>query len=528
MKQILFVLVVAGAASLQAADRPAAKPNIVVILVDDMGFSDIGCYGSEIPTPNLDKLAAEGLRFTQFYNTGRCCPTRASLLTGLYPHQAGMGHMTEDRGEDGYRGDLNNRCVTIAEVLRAAGYRTAMTGKWHVTKFASPADDAKKFNWPRQRGFEHYFGIIQGAADYFQPNPLTRENDRVQPDAGFYTTDAFVNNAIRFLDAGERAKPFFLYIAFNAPHFPLMAPQEEIAKFRGTYKIGWDRLRERRYSKQIESGVIDKAWALSPRPPAVEAWERLTPARQDRFDHIMAIYAAVVAHMDRAVGRFIDALRERKMLDNTLILFLSDNGANAESGPNGRLEGAVPGSANSVVFEGQSWATLSNTPLRRYKHYNHEGGIATPLIVHWPDRIKTPGELRKQSGHLVDIMATCVDVAGATYPAEFKGKPILPMEGKSLLPALDNRSIQREALYWEHEGNAATRVGDWKLVRLGRGGPWELYNLAADRTELHDLAAAKPELAQELAQNWNAWAERTHVKPYPKDDAKKKAKNKGK
>ena len=273
---------------------------------------------------------------------------------------------------------------------------------------------------------------------------------------------------------------------------------------------------------------MDKAWALSPRPPEVKAWDRLTPAEQDRFDHIMAIYAAVVAHMDRAVGRFVDALRERKVLDNTLILFLSDNGANAESGPNGRLEGDVPGATQSVVFEGQSWATLSNTPLRRYKHFNHEGGIATPLIVHWPERVKTPGELRKQPGHLVDIMATCVDVAGANYPTEFRGQPILPMEGKSLLPALDNKPIQRDALYWEHEGNAAIRVGDWKLVRLGRGGPWELYDLKADRTELHDLAAAKPELVRTLAAKWDAWAQRTHVKPYPHEGAKKNGQGKGK
>jgi arylsulfatase len=395
-----------------------------------------------------------------------------------------------------------------------------MTGKWHVTKFVNPPNDKQKFNWPRQRGFEHYFGIIQGAADYFRPNPLTSENEHVPPGADFYTTDAFVDNAIRFVDQGQRTKPFFQYIAFNAPHFPLMAPQDEIAKFRGKYKIGWDRLREQRHAKQRELGVVDKAWALSPRPPAVEAWEHLTPAEQDRFDHIMAIYAAVVTHMDRSVGRFVDALRERKLLDNTLILFLSDNGANAESGPNGRLEGKEPGATQSVVFEGQSWATLSNTPLRRYKHFNHEGGIATPLIVHWPQRITTPGELRKQPGHVVDIMATCVDVAGASYPTEFQGQPIQPMEGKSLMPALDDKPIQRDAIYWEHEGNAAIRVGDWKLVRLGRGGPWELYDLKTDRTELRDLAGIKPELARKLAAKCDDWARRAHVKPYPSDRAK--------
>jgi arylsulfatase len=262
-------------------------------------------------------------------------------------------------------------------------------------------------------------------------------------------------------------------------------------------------------------GVVDAAWAISPRPPEVEAWDHLTAAEQDRFDHIMAIYAAVVAHMDRSVGRFVEALRQRKLLDNTLALFLSDNGANYESGPNGVLKGNPPGASKSTVFEGQSWATLSNTPLRRYKHFNHEGGIATPLIMHWPQRVKTPGELRKQPGHVVDIMATCVDVAGASYPATFHGQPILPMEGKSLLPALDDKPIPRDAIYWEHEGNAAIRVGDWKLVRLGRNGPWELYDLKADRTELHDLAAVKPQLAGELAAKWEAWAQRAHIKPYP-------------
>ena len=307
-----------------------------------------------------------------------------------------------------------------------------------------------------------------------------------------------------------------------------MAPAEEIAKFRGKYKIGWDALRQQRHARQIELGIMDKAWALSPRPHEVKAWDSVSPAEQDRFDHIMAIYAAVVAHMDTAVGRFVDTLRQRGELDNTLLFFLSDNGANAESGPNGRLEGARPGATGSTVFEGQSWATLSNTPLRRYKHFNHEGGIATPLIAHWPAQIKTPGELRSQPGHLIDLMATCVDVAGAAYPKEFKGQAIQPMEGKSLVPAFANQPIERDAIYWEHEGNAAIRVGDWKLVRLGRNGPWELYNLKTDRTELHDLASAQPERAAQLAAKWDAWAVRAHVKPYPNEAAKGKGKGRTK
>lgn len=498
------------------AEGNASRPNIIVILVDDMGLSDIGCYGSEIPTPNLDKLAAKGIRFTQFYNTARCCPSRASLLTGLYPHQAGVGHMVDDRGEDGYRGNLNNQCVTIAEVLRGAGYRTAMAGKWHVTRHAKAANESEKSNWPRQRGFDHFFGFIQGTSDYFQPKSLVLENDQVQPGKDFYTTDAFVDRAVQFISSGDTSNPFFLYLAFNAPHFPLQAPQDEIAKFRGKYKAGWDKLRKQRHEKQIELGIMDKTWPMSQRPSEVKAWDALSPAEQDRFDHIMAIYAAVVSHMDSAVGKLADELKKRGILDNTLIMFMSDNGGNAEGGPNGTFKGNEPGAANSTVFCGESWATLENTPLRRYKHFNHEGGIATPLIVHWPEKIKAAGELRKQPGHLIDIMATCVAVSGARYPAEFNGKPILPMEGRSLVPAFDNKPLEREALYWEHEGNAAIRVGDWKLVRLGRGGKWELYDMKVDRTELNNLATRKPELVKELAGKWEAWALRAHVKPYPR------------
>jgi arylsulfatase len=498
-----------------AADT-ATKPNIVVILVDDMGFSDLGCYGSEIPTPNIDKLAAGGLRFTQCYNTARCCPSRSSLLTGLYSHQAGVGHMVEDRGVPGYRGFLNDHCVTIAEVLHDAGYFTAMTGKWHVGQ--------QPEHWPRQRGFDRYYGALAGGF-YFLKGPGTNVifNDapafskQNPPPKDWYSTDAWTDNGIKFVDEALTAKkPFFLYLAHNAPHFPLQAPPEEIEKWRGKYKMGWDKLREQRHTKQIEMGIVDKAWPLSPRPDIVKAWEKLTAEEQDRFDHIMAIYAAVVEHMDRSVGRLVDALKQRGALDNTLILFVSDNGANAESGPQGILEGDTPGSAASKVFEGESWATLSNTPLRRYKHFNHEGGIATPLIVHWPERIKKGGELRQQVSHLIDFMPTCVEVAGATYPAKFKDQAILPMEGRSLLPAFDNKPIEREALFWEHEGNAAVRVGDWKLVRLA-SKPWELYDLKADRTELHDLADKEPERAKDLAAKWESWAERAHVKPNKKE-----------
>ncbi len=499
-----------------AAPVLAAKPNIVVILVDDMGYSDISCYGSEIPTPNLDSLAKSGLRFTQFYNTGRCCPTRASLLTGLYSHQAGVGHMTEDNGLPGYEGHLNDRCVTMAEVLRPAGYFTAMTGKWHVGQNAGVT--------PWGRGFERnlssaaggfYYGDAKKAKLFLNGETLAGDDPRLPKN--WYSTDLWTQYGIKFIDeALTEKKPFFLYLAYNAPHFPLQAPAEDIAKFRhGIYTNGWDKLREARYERQKAMGLIDPAWELSPRSSQVQPWASLTAAEQDRFDNIMSIYAACVWHMDKAVGDLVAALKQRGVLDNTLILFMSDNGGNAESGPNGRLNGTNPGGPGSSVFCGQSWATLENTPNRLYKHYNHEGGISTPLIAHWPAGISAKGEFRTQPGHLVDIMATLVDVGGATYPKEFNGKSIQPMEGRSLRPAFANQPIEREAIYWEHEGNAAVREGDWKLVRLGAKGAWELYDLKADRTEQHNLAAAQPERVQHLTALWNAWAKRANVLPAP-------------
>jgi arylsulfatase A-like enzyme len=524
----LFVLALTAAASLRAA-TPAARPNIVVILVDDMGFSDLGCYGSEIPTPNLDKLAAGGLRFSQFYNTGRCCPTRASLLTGLYSHQTGIGNMVNDDGPafPGYRGHLNTSCVTLAEVLKPAGYFTAMSGKWHVGQAVGVT--------PSTRGFDRSLNAAAGG--FYQPgheraklflNGEALAEDDPRLGKNWYTTDLWTTYGLTFIDEARAAqKPFFLYLAHNAPHFPLQASAEDIAKFRGRYKAGWDKLRAARYARQQTLGLIDARFPLSPRPDAVKAWDTLTPAEQDRFDHLMAVYAACVSHMDRAVGRLVEGLRERGALDNTLILFLSDNGGNAEAGPEGRTNGD-PTAATSAWFSGESWAQLQNTPFRRYKHYNHEGGIASPLIAHWPAGITARGEWRTAPAHLIDLMATAVDVGRAPYPKEFNGHAILPLEGRSLVPAFANQPISRDALFWEHEGNAAVRAGDWKLVRQGRTGPWELYNLAADRTELRNLAATEPSRAAELTAKWEAWAQRAHVKPAPGDDPANTGKTKGK
>lgn len=517
-------------ASAARAGEAAAKPNLIVILVDDMGFSDLGCYGSEIPTPHLDALAAGGLRFTQFYNTGRCCPTRAALLTGLYSHQAGVGAMTNDQGAPGYRGRLNDSCATIAEELQPAGYFTAMTGKWHVGQEAGVT--------PWNRGFDRSLNAAAGGfykagsprAKLFLNGEVLADNDPRIP-GGWYSTDLWTTYGLKFIDEATAAKkPFFLYLAHNAPHFPLQAPADAIAKFRGKYQAGWDALRVQRLAKQVELGLIDKSWTPAPRPEAIAAWDSLTPEQQDHFDHLMAVYAATVFRMDQAIGDLTAGLKQRGLFDNTLILFMSDNGGNAESGPKGRANGD-PTTAASDWFCGESWAFLQNTPFRRYKHYNHEGGIATPLIASWPAGIPDKNQLRSHPAHLIDIKATCLAAAGATPLKELRGKTLTPPEGRSLLPAFANQPVPREALFWEHEGNAAVRVGDLKLVRTGRNGAWELYDLAKDRTEQHDLAAAQPDKTRELAALWEAWGNRAHVLPYPnagKGGAKKGAAGKKK
>lgn len=522
--RLILPLLLAPWCAIQAVEPvnpPAAKPNIIVILVDDMGFSDIGCYGSEIPTPNLDALAADGLKFTQFYNTGRCCPTRAALLTGLYSHQTGVGNMLADQGRPGYRGRLNNQCATIAEVLKPAGYFTAISGKWHV------GQDFGVTPWGR--GFDRSLNAAAGGFYYpeseraklFLNGEAIDNNDRRLPP-NWYSTDLWTTFGLKFIDeALAEKKPFYLHLCHNAPHFPLQAPAEEIAKFRGKYKAGWDELRRSRMAKEIELGLLDKSWPLAPRVAAIAAWDQLTDKDKDRFDHIMAVYAAVVSHMDRSIGDLVSGLKQRGIFDNTLILFMSDNGGNAEAGPNGTTEGD-PTEAQSNWFCGESWASLQNTPFRYYKHYNHEGGIATPLIAHWPAGIKAKGELRTQVGHVIDIMPTCVDVAGAVYPKELKGAAILPMEGKSLVGAFSDQRVVREPLFWEHDNNAAVRIGDMKLVRAGRKAPWELYDLAKDRTELHNLATNRPEIVKDLAAQWEAWALRANAKPYPSPGAGRK------
>jgi arylsulfatase A-like enzyme len=504
-----------GAAGLARA-APAKRPNIVVIMADDMGYSDLGCYGSEISTPNLDRMAARGIRFTHFTNSARCCPTRAALLTGLYQHQAGVGMMVNDLGKPSYQGYLNDRCVTIAEALRPAGYRTLMAGKWHVGE--------DRPHWPTDRGFERYFGLVSGASNYFrldQGRKMALNDKPYTPEGGdFYMTNAFTDHALKFVDElGRGSDPFFLYLPFTSPHWPLHALQDDIAKYRGKYRMGWDELRQRRYRRMLELGVIDKRWPLTPRDPEVSAWAEAKD--QDDLDLRMAVYAAQIECMDRNIGRLLAKLGEIGAEDNTLVLFLADNGGCHEVVDRG-TKGAAAGTPDSYLSYGRGWANASNTPFRLFKHWVHEGGISTPLIAQWPARIGKGGQLTHQFGHVIDLMATAVDAAGARYPETHNGRPVTPLEGRSLVPIFDGRTRDpNRAVFWEHAGNRAVRQGKWKLVSR-YPDRWELYDMEADRSEMNDLAAKMPGRAGELEKLYSQWAARAGA--FPPDQLGRKGK----
>lgn len=559
MKRPLLLSLALLAALVTRFSLPAAttqRPNILVVLGDDVGFSDIGCYGGEIHTPNLDALARDGIRFTQFYNTARCCPTRASLLTGLHPHQAGVGHMMEDRGHAGYRGRLNRQCVTLAEALKPAGYRSYAVGKWHVTPGQGPKVLAETNNWPLQRGFDRFYGTIHGAGSYFDPSSLVRDNrlitaanDPEYRPANFYYTDAIAEHAIRFIRDHARDRkdqPFLLYTAFTAAHWPLHAKDADIARYKGRYDAGYEPIRASRRTKLRKLGLLDDRWV--PVPPA-ESWDKVADKAFE--SRCMEVYAAQLDSMDQGIGRIVAELKAHGQFDNTLILYLQDNGACAEGNgrgnkPTARADqpslppmasdeqqfgsqpkqtrdgypvrqgiGVLPGGPDTYIAYGRGWANVSSTPFREYKHWTHEGGIATPLIAHWPAGIATgrKGKLETQPGQLVDIMATCVDLAGTAYPGTLGGETIQPMEGTSLRPAFRGEPLQRtRPLVWEHEGNRAIRDGRWKLVAK-ENQPWELYDLDADRSESHNLAAQHPDRVQTMASDWDTWAARAHVLP---------------
>lgn len=543
----------------QSQPKTNQKPNIIVILTDDMGYSDIGCFGSEIRTPNIDKLASKGLRFTQFYNTARCSPSRAALLTGLYPHQAGMGHLSSDNYPTipGYVDDLSKNAVTMAEVFGKAGYATYMTGKWHLTKNLS--DKGDKSNWPIQRGFQRFFGTLNGSGSYYDPGTLTSNNTFIAPGKNFYYTNAISDTAVKYIKENPKEKPFFFYIAYTAAHWPLHAPESEIQKYKGVFDKGWDELREQRFNKLKKAGIISANCVLTPRGVEIPEWK--DEPLKDWQIRRMQVYAAMVDVMDQGIGKIITALEQKGILDNTIIFYMQDNGGCAETQGTDQPEvlptaeqatlkpfsydsiftgkkplysrdgrwvrngiGVMPGDANTFTTYGKEWANVSNTPYRLYKHWTHEGGIATPLVIHWPKGITKKGEIRNQPGHLIDIMATCLAITGIEYPSTFNGNAIKPFEGKNLVPAFTNLPIERKYIFWEHEGNRAIRTGNWKLVSTATNpkkftaadeNKWELYDLEKDPSEMNNLAAKFPDKVKELAQLWEQEAIRTNAKPWP-------------
>ncbi|PWV45391.1 arylsulfatase [Chitinophaga sp. S165] len=528
------------------------RPNIVVILADDLGYSDLGCYGGEIQTPNLDYLAANGVRFSRFYNTSRCCPSRASLLTGLYNQQAGIGEMTTARTEPGYRGYITENTVTLAEVLKDAGYHTGMSGKWHVSNTVEQPSPAAQLKWlnhqashpyfspleqyPVNRGFEKYYGNIFGVVDYFDPFSLvngTTPVDNVPKD--YYHTDAINDTAVSYIRTFSKDdKPFFLYVAHTAPHWPLQALPEDIKKYEETYKVGWDVIRESRYKKMVQLGLINPATTpLSPRIHNQLTWDKNPDKEWDA--RAMAVHAAMVDRMDQGIGRLIQALRETGKLDNTIIVFLSDNGASPENcmryGPGFDRPGqtrdgkeisypvkkdVLPGAQTTFASIGERWANVVNTPYQYAKAQSYEGGVRTPMIAYWPKGIKAKGGFTAQLGHVMDFMPTFLDVAKASYPQTYKGHNITPYAGISLLPALEGKKQQEhDALYNEHFNARYVREGNWKLVSLSGDSTWHLYKINQDETELNDLAAQHPEVVSRMAAQWRQWANTHNVFPKP-------------
>ncbi|MFX0098721.1 MAG: arylsulfatase [Candidatus Hodarchaeota archaeon] len=520
-----------------------ARPNIILILADDMGYSDIGCYGGDIDTPNLDKLASNGVRLTQFYNTAKCSPSRASLLTGLHPHQVGMGilaspdNMSRNMPE-GYTGDLSRKCITIAELLKEQGYGTYLSGKWHLANdFLHPNE-----NWPMARGFDHHYGNINGSTSYFYPGAMFRDevsvNDEAKDDPDFYYTDKISDNACEYIKQHSREKPdepFFLYVAYTCPHWPLHARDVDIKKYKGRFDEGYDVLREKRVKKLRELGILEEKWQLSERYIMVEPWDEVE--EKEWFLRRMEVYAAQIDNMDQGIGRIVKTLEDEGKLENTLIIFLSDNGASKEEIntrtpysrykregsreftrdgkpiPHGNRPEMMPGGEETFMSYGVGWANLSNVPFRLFKNWTHEGGIATPFIVHWPATIKDEGGIRHQFGQLTDMMATIIDITSAEYPKVHDGHEIPALEGKSLMPIiLENKPNGKDYMFFEHHGNAAVREGKWKLVTFWPG-PWELYDMEADRSELNNLSSEHPERVESMRKAYEDWANRCNVLP---------------
>lgn len=513
-----------GGLSLHAASE---RPNIVLILADDLGYSDIGCFGSEISTPNIDRLAKSGVALTQFYNQARCCPTRAALLTGRYPHQVGIGDMIDEYAAEAreaantpaYQDHLSTNSPTMAELLRADGYETMMAGKWHLGK--------RPEEWPVHRGFDLSFVQINGAMNYFGggsgdgPRAPMALNDQTYtpPHDGFYSTDAFTDHAIEFLETSTKtspAKPFFLYMPYNASHWPLQAPESDIEKYRGKYDLGWQAIRKERLKRMTQLGIVPEGQDMCPMDRGKnKPWDQLTDEQRKQWARRMEVYAAQTEHLDRAIGRLLDELKKLGVEKNTLVIFLSDNGAAAED-PNGGNKSVPIGDRDSFRGYARPWATVSNTPWRRHKVTAYEGGISTPLIARWPAGIPQDkeGTLVREPGHVLDLLPTFLELAGTKYP----GDGAVKLEGQSIVTMLKGgHGVADRTFFWEHEGNSAIRKGKWKLVTLGpSGNEWELYDISQDRIEMHNLADAHPDIVHELRDDYDKWAARCGVIDYAK------------
>lgn len=526
MKKQLLLLLFLLSQSLAFAQK--TKPNIVFIMADDLGFSDIGAYGAEIKTPYLDSLAGAGVRLKQFYNTGRCCPSRASLLTGMYSHNTGMGYMNGfDQGTPGYKGDLSRNTMTIAEALKQVGYASYMSGKWHVateTKPKGPQD-----NWPMQRGFDRYFGTLIGSGSFYTPKSLTSGNTPVKPKKDFYLTDAIADSAAVFINdhAAKRAgNPFFLYVAFTAPHWPLHAKEQDIKKYMQLYEKGWDALRAERYKKQLELGVIDRTYRLTDRHDSIPAWKDIPMHERAIWVKRMAIYAAQIDCMDQGIGRIMQALKKNGFSENTMVVFMADNGGCAEFLSSMDTTLSTLGTDSSYESYRGNWANLSNTPFRLFKTRLHEGGIHTPFIISWPGHMAKQGTIVENApAHIIDLMPTFLDAAGLAYPKIFNKQPTKSLNGVSLVSVFKGEKLPSRTLYWEHQANRAIRMNDWKLVSMSTEespyiGPWELYDLKTDKTERTNLALKYPDKVKELEAAWNRWATENNVFPLNGKDLK--------
>ncbi len=517
--------ILAGCSAGDDGKEDAPRPNIILIMADDMGFSDLGCYGSEINTPNLDSLAENGLRLTQFYNASRCCPTRASLLTGLYQHQAGVGDMNNDLGLPAYQGYLNDECMTLAEVLKSAGYDTYMAGKWHV--------GMDREHWPRKRGFDRYFGLINGASNYFNLDPyrvngppsVMALDDSLYypPDSGFYMTDAFGDYACRFIrDHTGSSNPFFLYLAFTSPHWPLQAPEEDIDRYLGKYSTGWDHIRAMRYSRMKEMGIIGSNAILSPRYEGIPPWDSIPDPEKKMWDRRMAVYAAMIDRMDQNIGKVFSTLRQQEEDQKTLIIFIADNGGCHEqvrNNPGIIHKNGITGSPNSFDSYEYNWANVSNTPFRMFKHWVNEGGISSPFIAWYPRLIKEGIIDSLTTAHIIDIMPTVIEISDAEYPGKYKGHDIKPLVGESIVPLFNGDGVNARTLFWEHEGNQALRLGYWKIISTFGSKDdtvrlWKLYNLEGDRSEMNDLSEKYPDVKMEMVKEYDSLMIDYDVTPY--------------